>query len=117
MQSERDDEHGDQGDHGHDEGGHGHDHGGDDSGHSHGHEFHIKIDRDPFTVTEERLTGADLRQLASPPVGDDRDLYLVVPGPGDDQLVGDSDRIDIEDGMHFITAPRTINPGGHARPE
>ena len=32
-----------------------------------GHEFHIQIDREHFTVHQRTLTGAQLRQLPTPP--------------------------------------------------
>jgi hypothetical protein len=49
--------------------------------------------------------------LPSPAVGSDRDLFLVVPGPTDDILVENDQSIELKDGMHFFTAPSTINPG------
>ena len=39
-------------------------------------------------------------------------LFLTVPGPADDRLIGDSDPVDLDQGMHFYSAPRSINPGG-----
>ncbi len=61
------------------------------------------------------MTGAELRALAEPDVGADRDLFRVVPGPGDDVKVGDLEAVGLEPGMHFYSAPKTINPGGHGR--
>ena len=75
--------------------------------------FSIKIDRDPFKVDSETITGAELRALPTPPVGSDRDLFLVVPG-GQDRLVGDDEIVTLREGAHFITAPRNVTPGsGH----
>jgi len=76
----------------------------------HQHEFHIQIDRTHFTVTEEQLTGAQLRQLPSPPVGPDRDLYEIRPGETD-LPIGDADVVKMHDGLRFFTAPKQINPG------
>jgi hypothetical protein len=70
----------------------------------------IFIDKKQFKVAAESLTGAQLRQLPHPPIGDDRDLYREVPG-GEDVLVGDGDAVQLKDGMHFFTTPHTINPG------
>lgn len=75
----------------------------------------IKVDRSPFTVNSGSLTGTAIRSLPSPPIGPERDLYLEVPGPGDDQLISDGESVELRNGMHFFTTPSTINPGGHAR--
>lgn len=72
----------------------------------------IQIDNKKYTAPKTPMTGAELRVLADPDIGPDRDLWLTVPGPADDRLVGDHDRIDLKPGMHFYSAPRTINPGG-----
>jgi len=72
--------------------------------------FHIRIDRAEFTVEQPELTGAQLRQLPSPPIGPDRDLFEVVPG-GSDKKIIDTDPITMRDGLRFFTAPAQINPG------
>ncbi|MGH2636972.1 MAG: multiubiquitin domain-containing protein [Actinomycetota bacterium] len=75
-----------------------------------GHTFHIQIDRVHFEVTEANLSGAQLRQLPSPPIGEDRDLYEIRPGEPD-HLVEDGESINMHDGLRFFTAPKQINPG------
>lgn len=72
--------------------------------------FHIRIDRAEFTVENAELTGSQLRQLPSPPIGSDRDLFEVVPG-GSDKKISDSDLVTMRDGLRFFTAPAQINPG------
>lgn len=72
--------------------------------------FHIRIDRVGFTVDVSELTGAQLRQLPTPPIGPDRDLFEVVPG-GSDRKIADADVIAMRDGLRFFTAPAQINPG------
>jgi len=72
--------------------------------------FHIQIDRAHFTVTEDHMTGAQLRQLPSPPVGPDRDLFEVIPG-APDHKVADQESVEIRNGKRFFTAPSQINPG------
>ena len=72
--------------------------------------FRIRIDRVEYTVTQEKLNGEELRQVPSPPVPKDRDLYLVVPGH-DDRKIKDDDTVEMRDGLRFFTAPNTINPG------
>ncbi len=74
------------------------------------HEFHIQIDRVHYTVDQEQMTGAQLRQLPSPPLGPERDLFEVVPGQSDNK-VEDTEVVKIHDGKRFFTAPAHINPG------
>ena len=77
----------------------------------HGHQITIHIDRDVFHTSELALTGAQLRLLPNPPIGEDLDLYLVVRGPGNDIPVSDDYSVTLEEGMRFVTAPRAITPG------
>jgi Multiubiquitin len=72
--------------------------------------FNIQIDREHFTVTEPKLTGAQLRKLPTPDVPADRDLYEVRPGE-DDLLIGNDDPVQMRNGLRFFTAPGRINPG------
>ena len=74
------------------------------------HPFEIKIDRTEFKVTEPYLTGAQLRQLPTPPIGPERDLFEVVPG-GSDEKIADAQKVKMRDGLRFFTAPAQINPG------
>jgi Multiubiquitin len=74
------------------------------------HEFHIQIDRTHYTVTQEHMTGLQLRNVPPTPIGPDRDLFEVVPG-GTDRKIGDNEEIEIRDGKRFFTAPAQINPG------
>ena len=72
--------------------------------------FDIQIDRQHFKVEAPSLTGAQIRQLPSPPIGPDRDLFEVVPG-GPDRKIADTDVVQMRDGLRFFTAPAQINPG------
>ena len=72
--------------------------------------FRIRIDRTDYTVTQEKLSGAELRRVPVTPVPPDRDLYQVVPGH-DDLKIKDDDTVQMSDGLRFFTAPNTINPG------
>jgi hypothetical protein len=78
--------------------------------HGHAKEFHIKIDRVEYHVTQEELTGAELRQLTDPPVGQDRDLFEVIPGQAD-RKIDDTYVVEIVNGKRLFTAPAHINPG------
>lgn len=77
---------------------------------SSGHVFRIQIDREHFTVHQPTLTGAQLRQLPTPPIGPDRDLFEVVPGHPDRKIAND-EPVEMHDGLRFFTAPAQINPG------
>lgn len=74
----------------------------------------IKIDKESFTVQQPSMSGNELRNLVTPPIAGDRDLWLTVPGPTDDFLVESDSPLELKNGMHFYTAPSTINPGTHA---
>ncbi len=73
-------------------------------------QFHIKIDRVQYTVTQELMTGTELRQVPPTPIPVDRDLFEVRPGKPD-RPIGDADTVKIHDGIRFFTAPSQINPG------
>ena len=75
----------------------------------------IKIDREEYavdasTLTAGALTGTQIRRLADPDIGENRDLFEVVPGGSDLKIAGDQ-RVTIRDGMRFFSAPARINPG------
>ena len=72
--------------------------------------FNIQIDRVQYQLTENRLTGADLRRVPPTPIPPERDLFEIIPGHPD-RKIEDDDRIEIRDGLRFFTAPNTINPG------
>jgi hypothetical protein len=73
-------------------------------------DFPIHIDREMFKVDQDTMTGAELRALPTPPIGQDRNLYRVVPG-GQDVKVNDGDVVELKPGMHFVTAPKNVTPG------
>jgi hypothetical protein len=70
----------------------------------------IKIDRKPYSVKKEKLTGAEIRALPDPDIGAEFDLWLEVPG-GEDRKIEAGEEVKLKDGMHFFTAPSHINPG------
>ena len=75
----------------------------------------ILIDRKEYHVPwpvhgNNILTGLEIRNLADPPVDQNRDLFEIVAG-GSDRKVDDDTKVDIRDGIRFFTAPRQINPG------
>lgn len=75
----------------------------------------IRIDRKdypvPFGLLQDgTLTGLQLRQFPRPEIGPERDLFEVVPG-GTDRKIENDERVRIQDGMRFFSAPAVINPG------
>ena len=75
----------------------------------------IRIDRKEYRVPPEllrrgHLTGQQIRRLANPNIGPDRDLFKVVPG-GSDRKIGDQEKVLIRNHMRFFSAPAVINPG------
>ena len=70
----------------------------------------IILDQKQYQVPAGTITGNQLRALPTPPIGPDFDIWEEVPG-GDDFKVGDTQAVPIKPGMHFYSAPRTINPG------
>ena len=72
--------------------------------------FEIRIDRKEYKVRKATLTGAEIRKLANPDIGDDRDLFEVVPG-GSDLKIELTTIVKMRDGLRFFTAPAQINPG------
>jgi len=71
----------------------------------------IQIDHKPYKAPNSAMTGSEIRLLADPDIASNRDLFRVVPGPADDVKVDDNDTVQLEPGMHFFSAPKTINPG------
>ena len=70
----------------------------------------IHIDRQQFKVSGDTITGAELRRLPSSDIAADLDLWLEVPG-GEDNRIDAEEVVALKSGLHFFTAPRTINPG------
>ena len=70
----------------------------------------IVIDREPYRVFKDELTGAQIREVAKPPIGPDRDLWLDIVDELD-ELVEDDEVVNIRKGLRFFSVPREINPG------
>ena len=82
--------------------------------------FHIRLDRvdlmvPPDRLTDGKLTGRQIRELADPPIGADRDVFEIVPG-GSDRKIDDDTGVEIRNWMRFFSAPGVINPGCAAGP-
>ena len=75
----------------------------------------IRVDRQDIEVWLEdlgngTLTGQQIRELATPPIGADRDIFEIVSG-GSDKKIEDGEIVVIRDHVRFFSAPRNINPG------
>lgn len=71
----------------------------------------IVIDDKKYVAPRANMIGTELRHLAVPPIGPDRDLFAEIFGPADDKKVADDEPIRLKTGMRFYSAPKTINPG------
>jgi hypothetical protein len=70
----------------------------------------IFIDRERYEAPKEVMTGAELKALGH--VNSNFDLFLVEPGPKDDELIEDNTSVTLKPGTRFVSAPRDLNPGG-----
>ncbi len=75
-----------------------------------GEKLTIVIDGKKYRAATRVMNGAQLRRLAEPDIGPEYDLWQEVPG-GEDNLVGDKERIKLCDGMGFYSSSCEINPG------
>jgi hypothetical protein len=73
-------------------------------------EVTIYIDRSAFRIPHHALTGYALRELATPTIRSDYELFCIVPG-GDDLVVRDEEVVKLDDGAQFFSAPRMIMAG------
>lgn len=74
-------------------------------------EIEFTIDAQIFLLPKQELTAENLRVLAEPDIGPDRDLYLEGKGHHEDKLIAAGEVVQLKDGQHFFTAPATITPG------
>lgn len=77
------------------------------------HEEHlipIQIDHKPYKVPGPTITGEQLRNLPDKPIGPEYDLWEDVPGGDDIKILNDT-IVTLRPGMHFHSAPATIDPG------
>ena len=65
--------------------------------------IHITVDDRPFEVTEQALTGRQLKTLAG--IAEANQIFLDVPGHGDDIPVQDDVEFELKSGMKFYDVP------------
>jgi len=78
--------------------------------HGRGTPFPIFVDKQRVEVQVDSLTGAQIRNLITPPIGEDRALYLIGHG-GEDKPIEDDESVPLKPGTRFMSVPRHINPG------
>ena len=71
----------------------------------------IVIDNKPFDCHQQYITGAELRQLKG--IVAEYQLFLVIKGPWEDELINDGDRVDLaRPGIeHFYSCKPNTNNG------
>ncbi|HMM95060.1 multiubiquitin domain-containing protein [Phycicoccus sp.] len=65
--------------------------------------INIHINDEHYKVTRGAMTGAELAQLAGVPVGNQ--LFLEVPGAGDDRPIAPAETVELKSGMRFYDVP------------
>lgn len=71
----------------------------------------IYVNKHPFRVRDEPLTGAALKELPTPPIGPDLDLVRIMHGGESDLFVRPDEVVELQDGSEFFAVPRTIMAG------
>jgi hypothetical protein len=68
----------------------------------------IHIDNKGYKAPKNPMTGTELKQLGG--ISGGYDLWQKVPGT-DDKLINDGESVQLKNGMHFYSAPSSLNPG------
>jgi len=73
--------------------------------------YQINVDHKPFAWPEPTITGAQVKALVGAPA--DFGVWLVVPGPADDEEIGDAEKVDLSKPgtERFITGPKKSTEG------
>lgn len=70
---------------------------------THTHTINIFVNDVRYEVTEPVMTGVQIAQLGGVPAGNQ--IFLEVPGPGEDRPVGPNEPIELRSGMRFYDVP------------
>ncbi len=70
---------------------------------AHAPTINILINENHYKVTERIMTGGQIAQLGGVPEGNQ--IFLEVPGPGEDRPVGRDEPIELKSGMRFYDVP------------
>jgi len=68
----------------------------------------VRVSSDTVSVT-----GAIIRRLVDPPIGDDRDIFRDIDGAPDERI-DDNEEVTLTKGAEFYSVPRVIAPGAPA---
>jgi hypothetical protein len=68
-----------------------------------GPQINILINGTRYRAPRPVMTGAELAALAGVPAGNQ--LFLEVPGPGDDRPIGPDEPVELRSGMRFYDVP------------
>lgn len=73
--------------------------------------FKFHVDNKPFEQDEPTITGAQIKRLVNAQA--DYGVWLVVPGPAEDEEIGDNEKADLtRRGVEkFITGPKQTTEG------
>lgn len=75
--------------------------------------YKFKVDNKEFEQSDPTITGTQIKALVGAPAA--YGVWLVVPGPADDEEVTDGETVDLgKPGRErFITGPKQTTEGGH----
>ncbi len=87
-----------------------------DDSNKHGTIYRFSVDNKPFEQREPFITGAQIKALVNAPAN--YGVWLVVPGPGDDQEIDDNEKVDLRERgrERFITGPKQTTEGHNELP-
>ncbi len=68
-----------------------------------GPQINIFINGTHYRAPQPIMTGTELAALAGVPAGNQ--LFLEIPGPGDDRPIGPDDPVELRSGMRFYDVP------------
>ena len=81
-----------------------------DEGKREASEVTVVIDGLSYRVRGGVMQASHIRAIPHPPIGPDRDIWLEVPD-GSDRFLADQESVDLNEGVHFFTAPQMIMAG------
>jgi len=70
---------------------------------THARTINIFINDTSYKVTERIMTGAQIATLAGVPEGNQ--IFLEIPGPGEDRPIGRDEPVELKSGMRFYDVP------------
>lgn len=73
--------------------------------------YKIQIDKKPFEVSSQFITGSQIKTLVGAP--SDYGVWLKVTGPSPDKEISDSEQVDLEQPgrEHFFTGKKSTTEG------